>query len=148
MCPLLFDGVDDSPGAFDFVVADEEGEVAEDGVEEEAFVGFGGIAAEGDVVVEGHLGGCDAGDGAGGFGVDEQRDALVRLDAEDEDVVLEVFFRGGEEDAGRDLGAVLPAAADRRGGRDAAGSGAVGDGPGVGCSIGGGEGGDAVLLRG
>ncbi len=41
--PGFFDGVDHLPGGFGFVAADEEGLVAEEGVVQEPFVGFGGF---------------------------------------------------------------------------------------------------------
>ena len=80
-----------APSWLDAVAVGEEGLVAEHGVEQQALVAVGGGLAEGGLVVEVHV---DRADGhlrrGGHLGAEAQRDALVGLDADGEQVGLDV----------------------------------------------------------
>ena len=80
--PALDDGIDNPPGAFDFVAANEELGIAVDGIEDQALVGIGQIiGVKGIFVKQLHI------DRLGDllirdFGVDGQVDTLIGLDAD------------------------------------------------------------------
>ena len=78
--------VDEFPGLLDLVAAGEEGGVAGDGVEQQPLVGFRAGFAEAGGVVEIHFHRLQPQAVAGDFRNHAQRDALVRLDADDEHV--------------------------------------------------------------
>ena len=74
----------------------EEGLVAEHGVEEQALIAVGAGLAEGGFVVEVHVDGADGHLRAGGhLGAEAQGDALVGLDADGEQVGLNLAAGAG-----------------------------------------------------
>ena len=92
--PGLEDGRVERPVGFDAVAMGEERLVAEHGVEKQALVAVGAGLAEGGFVIEVHVDGADGHlRGGGHLGAEAQGDALVGLDADGEQVGLNLGAR-------------------------------------------------------
>src|SRR5680860_820499 len=92
--PVLEDRVEDLPGQLDLLLLGKKRRVAEQHVEDEAFVGFRTRLGEGSSVGEVHVDVADLHGRAGDLRAEPHRDALVGLDPEDHGVVGEVLGRG------------------------------------------------------
>ena len=84
--PRADDRVDELPLLVDLVLAGEERRVAEHRVEDQPLVRLGEALAEGAAVEEVHVHRADRHAGARHLGADRERDALVGLDVDEEDV--------------------------------------------------------------
>src|SRR5579885_1839373 len=84
--PDVGDAVDDLPGSLDLVAANEKRGVALHGVGDQAFVSFRRFDAEGAAVVEIHIDRGEVAFGPWNLGAEANGDALIWLDADDNEV--------------------------------------------------------------
>src|SRR5690606_5065250 len=87
--PVFFDGVEDLPAQFDFLVSREERRVTEQHVEDEPLVGLRTRLGEGVAVAEVHRHVAHLHAGSRHLGAEADGDPLIRLHADDERVGAE-----------------------------------------------------------
>ena len=97
LVPVLLDRVEDLPGQFHLLRAGEEVGVAEQHIEDQPLVRLRAGLREGLAVGEVHRDVPDLHRRAGDLGAEADRDALVRLDADDDRVGPELLGGGGVE---------------------------------------------------
>ena len=91
------DGVDKFPSLLDLVAAGEECGIAAHGIEQKAFVGLGRGFSKAGAVVEIHFDRFDTQAGARHLGAHAKGNALVRLNADHENIVINRLTGGAEE---------------------------------------------------
>jgi hypothetical protein len=86
MVPRVFDQIDETPRSFHFVAPRKQGGVAAHRVEQKPLIRFGRGFAKARAVMKIHFDRLDAHGAARTFRLDPQRNAFIRLNANDEHI--------------------------------------------------------------